>query len=154
MKGFSAFLEKRRYKQRIRHDWETNNFTYPLSWQSFLIILFIYSFILFQAVLGLRCCAGFSLVVDSRVYSRVVVCGLLNVVVSLVPEHGFLGVQASVVVHGLSCFKAHEIFLDQGSNPCLLHWQMDSLPLSHQGSSVTVFLTALILVKEFTSEQK
>ena len=23
---------------------------------------------------------------------------------------------------------------DQGSNPCLLHWQMDSLALSHQGS--------------------
>ena len=26
------------------------------------------------------------------------------------------------------------IFLDQGLSPCLLHWQMDSLPLSHQGS--------------------
>ena len=25
------------------------------------------------------------------------------------------------------------IFLDQGSNPCLLHWQTDSLPLSCQG---------------------
>ena len=23
--------------------------------------------------------------------------------------------------------------LDQGSNPCLLHWQADSLPLSHRG---------------------
>ena len=30
-----------------------------------------------------------------------------------------------------------EIFLDQGSNPhllCLLHWQADSLPLSHLGN--------------------
>ena len=26
------------------------------------------------------------------------------------------------------------IFLTQGSNPNLLHWQVDSLPLSHQGS--------------------
>ena len=26
------------------------------------------------------------------------------------------------------------IFLTQGSNPCLLHWQEDSLPLSHLGS--------------------
>ena len=26
------------------------------------------------------------------------------------------------------------IFLTQGSNPHLLHWQVDSLPLSHQGS--------------------
>ena len=27
------------------------------------------------------------------------------------------------------------IFPTQGLNPCLLHWQVDSLPLSHQGSS-------------------
>ena len=26
------------------------------------------------------------------------------------------------------------IFSTQGLNPCLLHWQVDSLPLSHQGS--------------------
>ena len=26
------------------------------------------------------------------------------------------------------------IFPSQGSNPCLLHWQADSLPLRHQGS--------------------
>ena len=30
---------------------------------------------------------------------------------------------------------AHGILPDQGSNPCLLHRQVDSLPLSHQGSS-------------------
>ena len=28
------------------------------------------------------------------------------------------------------------IFPDQGPNPCLLHWQADSLPLSHQGSPI------------------
>ena len=39
-----------------------------------------------------------------------------------------------VVVHMLSCPRACEIFPDQGSNPCLLHWQADSLPRSHQGS--------------------
>ena len=27
----------------------------------------------------------------------------------------------------------HGIFPDQGSNPCPLHWQADSLPLDHQG---------------------
>ena len=38
-----------------------------------------------------------------------------------------LGPQASVVVaHGLSCSAACRIFLDQGSNPCPLHWQADS----------------------------
>ena len=39
-----------------------------------------------------------------------------------------------VVVYGLSCSAACEIFLDQGLNSCLLHWQADSLPLSHQRS--------------------
>ena len=34
----------------------------------------------------------------------------------------------------LSCSMACEIFLDQGSSPFLLHWQTDSLSLSHQGS--------------------
>ena len=36
--------------------------------------------------------------------------------------------------HGLSCPVACGIFPEQGSNPCLLDWQVDSLPLSHQGS--------------------
>ena len=39
-----------------------------------------------------------------------------------------------VVAHGLSCSTAGGIFLDQGSNPCLLHWQVDSQPLDHQGN--------------------
>ena len=37
-----------------------------------------------------------------------------------------------VVVHQLSCSTACGIFLDQRSNLCLLHWKVDSLPLSHQ----------------------
>ena len=37
-------------------------------------------------------------------------------------------------VHVLSCPKAHGIFLVQGSNHCLLHWQADSSPWSYQGS--------------------
>ena len=37
------------------------------------------------------------------------------------------GTWASVVVaHGLSCSAVCGIFLDQGSNPCPLHWQADS----------------------------
>ena len=39
-----------------------------------------------------------------------------------------------IMAHGLSCSGACGIFLDQGSNPCLLRWQADSLPLSHQES--------------------
>ena len=36
---------------------------------------------------------------------------------------------------GLGChFLLQGIFLTQGSNLCLLHWQAHSLPLSHLGS--------------------
>ena len=47
---------------------------------------------------------------------------------------------SEVVVLGLSCSAACGIFPDQGSNPCPLHWQVDSLPLSHQGSLLVQFL--------------
>ena len=39
--------------------------------------------------------------------------------------------------HGHSCSAACGIFPGQGLNPCPLHWQANSLPLSHQGSSCT-----------------
>ena len=39
-----------------------------------------------------------------------------------------------VVAHGPSCSAACGILPDQGSNPCPLHWQVDSQPLRHQGS--------------------
>ena len=35
---------------------------------------------------------------------------------------------------GLSCSAVSGIFPDQGLNLCFLHWQVDSLSLSHQGS--------------------
>ena len=43
---------------------------------------------LFMAVLSLRCCMGFSLVVANGAYPLVAVCGLLIVVASLIAEHG------------------------------------------------------------------
>ena len=49
-------------------------------------------------------------------------------------SHGCYSPVSAIVVHGFSCATAYGIFLDQGSNPCLLHWQVDSLPSSHQGS--------------------
>ena len=103
-------------------------------------ILFIYSFL---AVLGLRCCMGFPLVVVS---------GLLIAVASLVVEDAWASEVASYGLNSCGsqaleqrlsscgawtcCSVAYGIFPDQGSNPCLLHWQADSLPLSHQGSPV------------------
>ena len=45
-----------------------------------------------------------------------------------------------VVAYGLSCSPACEIFPDQGSNPCPLHWQADSYPMHHQASPHSWFL--------------
>ena len=42
-----------------------------------------------------------------------------------------------VVANGLSWSVACGIFLDQGWNMCLLHWQAESLPLSQQGRPIS-----------------
>ena len=52
---------------------------------------------------------------------------------SVVGAPGLQSTGSVIVAHGLSCSEACGIFRDQGSNPCLLHWQADSLPLSRQG---------------------
>ena len=58
---------------------------------------------LFLTVLGLQCCAGFSLVAASGSSSLVAVGRCLIVVASLVAEHRLYGAQAPVfVVRGLS----------------------------------------------------
>ena len=79
-------------------------------------------------------------------------CGLLIVVVSLAVERRLQGEQASVVVvprfrstgqvvvvHGLSCPTVCGVFPDLGSNPCILYYQVDSLPLDHEGSPRSCF---------------
>ena len=98
-------------------------------------------FICVLAGLGLHCCMGLSLVVASGGYSVVAVCGLLIAVqASVVMVLRLQSTGLIVVAHGLSCSAACEIFLpDQRSNPCLLHWQVDSLLLSHQGSRLDSF---------------
>ena len=42
------------------------------------------------------------------------------------------------VIHGLSYPLACGIFLDQRWNPCPLHWQADSQPVDHQGSTTLI----------------
>ena len=49
-----------------------------------------------------------------------------------------------VVAPGPSCSAACGIFLDQGSNPCPLHWQADSQPLRHHGSPHTILLRRVL----------
>ena len=94
------------------------------------------------AVLGLHCCAqafssygkwdyplavckGFSswwLLLSQTTGSR---CLGLMVAVPRLCSTGSI-----IVARGLCCSTARGIFLDQGSNPRLLHWQVDSLPLA------------------------
>ena len=68
------------------------------------------------------------------VASLVVENGLSVTQASVIAAPGLQSTSSVVVAKGLSCFTACEILLDQGLNLCLLHWQVDSLPLSHQGS--------------------
>lgn len=57
----------------------------------------------------------------------ITVCRLLVTVASLAEKHGLPGTQPSVVVaHRLSGLMACGTFPEQGLNPCLLHWQVDS----------------------------
>ena len=49
------------------------------------------------------------------------------------------------MVHRFSCSVACGIFLGQGSNLCLLHWQEDSLRLSHQRSPALFLLVYSII---------
>ena len=111
---------------------------------SFFRILFTYFFLCWVFIAA----QAFSLVVASRGYSLVVIRGLI-MEASLVAEHRLQGTLASVavacrlwstgsiaVVHWLS-YSACGIFPDQGSNPCLLHWQVDSLPIELPGKSLT-----------------
>ena len=94
-------------------------------------------------MLHFRCCAGFPVVAASTGYSLIAVLKLLIAVASLVVP-GLMGTGLTVMVHGLCCSVAYGIFPDQGSNPCLLHSQVDSLALSHQGSHTTLSIANLL----------
>ena len=61
--------------------------------------------------------------------------------VETVTDFIFLGSKKAAHVGSAAC----GIFLDQGSNPCILHWQADSLPLSHQGSPCPLPLQVCLL---------
>ena len=57
-----------------------------------------------------------------------------------------------IVAHGPTCSAACEIFPDQGSNPCPLHWQADSQPLRPQGSPIAFLFKPLhIILQQYNS---
>ena len=74
---------------------------------------------------------AFSLVAAGEGSSVVAGCGFLTAFL-LLDSTG-----SEVVAHGLCCSTVRRIFLHQGSNPGLLNWEADSLPLSQQGSPIS-----------------
>ena len=102
------------------------------------IYLFIYLFIYFWLWSVFVVGRAFFLVAVLRlrieIASLVVTCGLQAAWASVVVASGLYGTGSVAVAHSLSCAMACGVFPDQGLTPCLLHWQADSLPLSHQGS--------------------
>ena len=55
-----------------------------------------------------------------------------------------------VAAQGPSNSTTCGIFLDQGSNSCLLHWQEESLPPSHRGSPLLHFWRIILQTTEFS----
>ena len=120
----------------------------PYTWLSFFIYNFVYLFVYFY----FWPCCDF---VAARPFpglregssSPLVACRLLTWWVLLLPTTGSRHVGFSscsswtqdcvsrALEHRrrLSCSTPCGIFLGQGSNPCPLHWQAYSSPLSHQG---------------------
>ena len=78
---------------------------------------------------------GLSLVVASGGHSSLWCTGLSLSRPLLLRSTGSRHAGSVVVAHGPSRSAACGIFPDQVSNPCPLHWQADSQPLRHQGSS-------------------
>ena len=101
---------------------------------TFLKNKFIYLFIYFWLSWVFVAAHGLSLVVVSGGYSLLRCAGsplrwllLLRSTGSRPAGFSSCGMRASVVVaRGLSCSSARGILLDQGLNPCPLHWQADS----------------------------
>ena len=111
-----------------------------ISWEHFLKYFFKFIF-------G---CAGSSLL--HELFSSCSKCRLLFIAVlghliavaSLVVERKLYSTSSVAVVHRLICSEAYGIFLNQGLNLWLLHWQADSLPLSHQGNLEDFLLTQIL----------
>ena len=99
-------------------------------------VFFIFQISLFMTTLGLHSCLrAFSNLsewgllsswgVQASHYDDFFHCGAraLGTQASVVVGSGLQSAGSVVVVQGFSCSAACGIFLDQGSNPCLQHWQ-------------------------------
>ena len=118
----------------------TQNLFFPYSDSAF-IYLFIFKIYLFILV-----CTGSSLLcglfsncgeqglLSSHVQASCCRAQALGVWASVASAPGLWSTGLVAVGYRLRCSAACGIFLDQGSNLSFRHWQVDSLPLSQQGS--------------------
>ena len=119
-------------------------------------------------MLGHFAMQAFPPVAASGGYSPVAAQELLMEAASYIAVHWLQSIRASAAAvprlqsSFSSCGSRAErltacgIFPHEGSNPCFLHQQADSLPLSHQGSPTDVFIKevskhVLICLKEISS---
>ena len=114
-------------------------------------------------MLYLHCCADFPLVSVSRGGFSLLCMGFslwlflslwsMDSLASVARGQSSCGSRAleprfNSVAHGLRISVACGIYPDEGSNLCLLHWQVDSLPLSHQGRPGFLFLDFHLSLEE------
>ena len=85
-----------------------------------------------------------SLVAASRRDFLVTCVQLLIAGATVVAEHRLWSTGSVLTLHGLSCCEARGILPHQGSNPGPVHWQVDYLPLHHQGGTFNWALCMLI----------
>ena len=123
-------------------------------------------FVCLLAVLSLCCWVGFPLVAVVSSSSRVVqasrcgdfsCCGAraLGAWASVVAAYGLQNTGSVVVWYGLRCSEACGLFPGRGLHSYLLHWQVDSLPLSHQGSpAFLVQLRSVVLNKVLATNKE
>ena len=126
-----------------------------------------------MAALGLCCCAWAPSSCGEWGPLLATMPGPLTVVASPVSEHGLQSAGSVAVAYGLnscgsqaperrlsSCSAQAQLLLacgilpDQGSNPCPLHWQVDSQPLRHKGSPICLFFAFISFALEDQSKKK
>ena len=148
MSGLLIFfhLKKKWHYLCVKHLFITDSFQISLNnFNSFFFFLrnwrsFIYLFIYFWLCWVFVSVRGLSLVAASGDHSSSRCAGLSPSRPLLLRSTGSRRAGSVIVAHGPSCSVACEIFPDQGSNPCPLHWQADSQPLRHHGSPVISIL--------------
>ena len=87
---------------------------------------------------GLRASAQVHSDCSKSCYMRVSAWSLSHVRLFETPGSSIQGIFQASILQWVTVSSSEGIFPPQGSNPSLLHWQVDSLPLSHQGGPLII----------------